>query len=53
MKELIENSNIETNYELGNSVMNVISAIPQIIEDNKVSQFAMGARTITGRMKKR
>lgn len=53
LKELIENSNIETNYELGNSVMNVISAIPQIIEDNKVSQFAMGARTITGRMKKR
>lgn len=53
MKELMGDSSMETVYELGASVMNVISAIPQPAGQDKISQIALGARTVTGRMKGR
>ena len=38
-------------YELGASIVNIISAIPQSAGQDKLSQIAMGFRPIAGRMK--
>lgn len=53
LKELTEDSGAEAVYELGASVVNVISAIPQPAGQDRISRIALGARTITGRMKGR
>ncbi|WP_124065482.1 contractile injection system protein, VgrG/Pvc8 family [Clostridium sp. E02] len=49
MKELSEDRG--NTYELGPSIVNVISAIPQSIEQDKLSQIAAGFRPIAGKMK--
>ncbi|GLB29792.1 hypothetical protein LAD12857_17150 [Lacrimispora amygdalina] len=49
MKELSEDSS--DSYEFGPSIVNIISAIPQSTEQDRLSQIAAGFRPISGRMK--
>ena len=49
MKELSEDRG--NTYELGPSIVNVVSAIPQSTEQDRLSQIAAGFRPIAGRMK--
>lgn len=51
MKELMEKDTIENTYDFGSSIMNIISAIPQSTEQNKLSQIAVGFRPIAGKMR--
>ncbi|MGL6221909.1 MAG: hypothetical protein ACRC36_28045, partial [Lacrimispora sphenoides] len=50
LKELSEKDK-EGTYELGASILNIISSIPQSIEQDRLSQIAVGFRPIAGRMK--
>lgn len=50
LKELSKKDQ-EGTYEFGSSIVNIISAIPQSIEQDKLSQIAMGFRPVAGRMK--
>jgi hypothetical protein len=50
LKKLSEDEDKRT-YELGKSIINVISSIPQIVEKDKLSQIAAGFRPVAGRMK--
>lgn len=50
LKKLSEDEDKRT-YELGKSIINVISSIPQIKEKDKLSQIAAGFRPVAGRMK--
>jgi hypothetical protein len=50
LKKLSEDEDKRT-YELGKSIINVISSVPQIIERDKLSQIAAGFRPVAGRMK--
>lgn len=49
MKELAENKT--TSYDFGPSIVNIISAVPQNPEQDRLSQIAAGFRPIAGRMK--
>ncbi len=51
LQKLFVKENKKDNFELGESIVNVISAIPQCISQDKLSRIAMGFRPITGRMK--
>ena len=53
LKELMVDSREETAYALGASIMDVLSAIPRPIEQDKIAQIALGTRPITGRMRGR
>lgn len=50
LKELTEQEEKTGSYELGPSMINIISAVPQIREQDRLSQIAMGFRPIIGRM---
>jgi hypothetical protein len=50
LKELSEEDKGST-YEFGASIVNIISSIPQSIEQDKLSQIALGFRPIAGKMK--
>ncbi len=50
LKELSEKDK-EGTFELGPSILNIISSIPQSIEQDRLSQIAVGFRPIAGRMK--
>lgn len=50
LKKLSEEEDKRT-YELGKSIINVVSSIPQVVEKDKLSQIAAGFRPIAGRMK--
>lgn len=50
LKKLSEDEDKRT-YELGKSIINVISSVPQIINKDKLSQIAAGFRPVAGRMK--
>lgn len=49
LKELSEEDEKGT-YEFGPSIVNIISSIPQSIEQDRLSQIAVGFRPIAGRM---
>lgn len=51
LQKLFVKENEKDSFELGESIVNVISAIPQCISMDKLSRIAMGFRPITGRMK--
>lgn len=51
LQKLFRQESERNSYELGSSIVNVISAIPQSIEQDRISQIAMGFRPIAGRMK--
>lgn len=51
MQELLRKEKDRNSYELGDSIVNIISAIPQCMEQDELSRIAMGFRPITGRMK--
>ncbi|MDE6847453.1 MAG: phage late control D family protein [Lachnospiraceae bacterium] len=51
MQKLLAQEKEKSSFELGNSIINIISAIPQCAEQDRISQIAMGFRPITGRMK--
>ena len=53
LKKLMVDSHDEAVYELGDSIVDVLSAIPRPIEQDKIAQIALGARPITGRMRGR
>lgn len=53
LKELMVDSHEEAVYALGASIVDVLSAIPRPIEQDKIAQIALGARPITGRMRGR
>ncbi|WP_313186954.1 hypothetical protein [Lacrimispora sp.] len=50
LKKLSEEDK-EGTYEFGSSILNIISSIPQSIEQDRLSQIAVGFRPIAGRMK--
>ncbi len=50
MNKLLE-TNTEDTYQLGAAILNVASAIPQIPEQDRLSQIAAGFRPITGNVK--
>lgn len=50
LKELSEEDKKDT-YEFGPSIVNIISSIPQSMEQDRLSQIAVGFRPIAGRMK--
>lgn len=52
LQELMKQENAEKHYELGASIVNIISAIPQCPGQDRLSQIAMGFRPIAGRMKR-
>ena len=51
LKELMEDNDAGNGYELGASIVNIISAIPQCVGQDQISQIALGLRPIKGRMK--
>ena len=51
LQKLFRQESERNNYELGASIVNVISAIPQGMEQDRISQIAIGFRPIAGRMK--
>ena len=51
LQELLRQENERNRYELGASIVKVISAIPQCMEQDRFSQIALGFRPISGRMK--
>lgn len=51
LQKLFRKESEINSYELGASIVNVISAIPQGIEQDRISQIAIGFRPIAGRMK--
>lgn len=51
LEKLLEQENERNNFELGEDVVKIISAIPQCIGTDKITQIAAGFRPIAGRMK--
>lgn len=51
MQELLRKEKERNSYELGDSIINIISAIPQCMEQDELSRIAVGFRPIIGRMK--
>jgi len=51
MKELKAAEEQEDVYYLGDTVLNVIAAVPQVSETDELSRIAMGFRPIVGRMR--
>ena len=51
MQKLFGQEKQRDSFELGESIVNNISALPQCTSQDKLSQIAMGFRPITGRMK--
>ena len=51
LKELTERDMENGTYDLGSSLINVISAIPQYMEEDYLVRIAAGCRPISGRMK--
>lgn len=51
MQKLIAQDQERNNYNLGNSIIKIISAIPQCAEQDCISRIAVGFRPIIGRMK--
>lgn len=50
LQELMEQEEKESRYELGEAVLSVLSAVPQYMGKDKLSQIAAGFRPILGRM---
>ncbi len=51
LQKLLKQENEKNGYELGASIVNIISAVPQCPRQDKISQIVMGFRPIAGRMK--
>lgn len=51
MKKLSEDESNTNEYELGESVVNILSAIPQVVKTNQISEIALGFTPVFGRMK--
>ena len=51
LRELMEDSDAGNGYELGASIVNILSSIPQCVGQDQISQIALGLRPIKGRMK--
>lgn len=51
LRELLDEEDERSNYELGSAIVKIISSIPQGIERNPLSQIAAGFRPIMGRMR--
>lgn len=51
LAELLSGDEQEDTYDFGPSILNILSAIPQRIETDKLSRIAMGFRPIAGRMR--
>lgn len=51
LQKLLKQENEKNDYELGASIVNIISAVPQCPVQDKLSQIAIGFRPIAGRMK--
>lgn len=51
LKQLLEEDEKRSSYELGSSIVKIVAAVPQSMEQDKLSQIAVGFRPITGRMK--
>lgn len=51
LQKLMKQENEKNKYELGTSIVNVISAIPQPAEQDRLARIAAGFRPIAGHMK--
>lgn len=51
MQELLEQEKEKTSYHLENHIVNIVSAIPQAVEQDELSRIATGFRPIYGRMR--
>ncbi len=51
LQKLLKEKSERNNYELGASIVNIISAIPQCSGSDRLSRIAMGFRPIAGRIK--
>lgn len=51
LQKLFKQESEKNSYELGASIVNIISAIPQCSGQDRLSQIVTGFRPITGRMK--
>lgn len=51
LKELLDEDDERSNYELDSAIVKIISSIPQEIDQNPLSRIAAGFRPITGRMR--
>lgn len=51
LQKLLKEESEKNSYELGASIVNVISAIPQCSGSDRLSQIAIGFRPIAGRIK--
>lgn len=51
MQELMEREKEKTSYHLENHIVNIVSAIPQVVEQDEISRIAIGFRPILGVMK--
>lgn len=51
LQKLLEQEDQKSSYELGICVLNIISAIPQCVDQDKLSRIAMGFRPVIGCMK--
>lgn len=52
MQELMEREKEKTSYHLENHIVNIVSAIPQVVEQNEISRIAIGFRPILGVMRR-
>ncbi len=50
LQELFRKEKEKNSYELGDSIIKIISAIPQYGESDQISRIAMGFRPVAGRM---
>ncbi len=50
LQELFRKEKEKNSYELGDSIIKIISAIPQCSESDQISRIAMGFRPVAGRM---
>lgn len=52
MQELMEREKEKSNYHLENHIVNIVSAIPQVVEQDEISRIAIGFRPILGVMRR-